>query len=269
MSLNYRAFFGLKSDPFASDVATKDLLRLPGMLGVKERVDYVIGLGGVLVITGEIGAGKSTSLRWSLSHYHPSDVCIINVVANSGSIVEILRLICWGLDLDVSTLSKSRLIADVKTAVRDIATSKKQKVSLVIDEANLLRVDVFAELHTILNFDHDSKSLLSLILCGQATLLDRLSYRTAAPLASRVIAKAHLETLSAPQMEDYIAHHLKISGGKKTLFEAQAITAIHQGSGGILRRANALGRGGLLAACREEKDSVSAEHIRIAASELM
>jgi type II secretory pathway predicted ATPase ExeA len=265
----YRAYFGLKSDPFATDVATKDLLRLPGMLGVKERLDYVIQLGGVLVVTGEVGSGKSTSLRWSLSHYHQSEVQVVAIVANTGSIVELLRLVSWGFDLNPTTMSKSKLFSDLRAAVREIASGRKQKIVLVIDEANLLRHDVVAELHTLLSFDHDSKSFLPLVLCGQTTLIDRLAYRGAAPLASRVIAKAHLETLSQAQMEDYVAHHVKIAGGKRALFDAAAVTAIHQGSGGILRRANALARGGLLAAQREEKDAVTAEHIRIASSELM
>ncbi len=269
MSTTYRAYFGLKTDPFATDVQAKDLLRLPGMLGVKERLDYVVSLGGVLVVTGEVGSGKSTSLRWSLGHYHPSEVTAVAIVANTGSIVELLRLISWGFDLNPTSMSKSKLFSDLRATVREIASAKKQRLVLVIDEANLLRHDVVSELHTLLNFDHDSKSFLPLVLCGQATLLDRLAYRGAAPLASRVIAKAHLETLSLAQMEDYVAHHVKIAGGKKALFDSASITAIHQGSGGVLRRANALARGGLLAAQREEKDAVTAEHIRIASSELM
>ena len=63
MASPYRAFFGFKSDPFAADIATRDLLKLPSMLGVKERLDYCLNLGGVMVITGEVGSGKSTSLR--------------------------------------------------------------------------------------------------------------------------------------------------------------------------------------------------------------
>jgi len=265
----YRAYFGLKTDPFATDISTKDLLRLPGMVGVKDRLDYVVNLGGILVVTGEVGSGKSTSLRWSLSNYHPGDVQWIKVVANTGSFSELLRLIAWGLDLAPSSGSKARLMTEVKDAVRDIALSKKQKVSLIVDEANLLRVDVLAELHTLLHFDHDSRSLLSMILCGQSNLLDRLAYRGAAPLASRVIARAHLETLNGAMMQDYVEHHVKIVGGMKSLFAQTAITAIHQGSGGILRKANSLARGGLVAAMREQKDGVSAEHIRIAASELI
>ena len=112
----YRAYFGLKSDPFATDVATKDLLRLPGMLGVKERLDYVIQLGGVLVVTGEVGSGKSTSLRWSLSHYHQSEVQVVAIVANTGSIVELLRLVSWGFDLNPTTSSAVRTVRRASTS---------------------------------------------------------------------------------------------------------------------------------------------------------
>jgi hypothetical protein len=88
---------------------------------------------------------------------------------------------------------------------------KKQKIILVVDEANLMRPEIFTELHTLAQFEHDSKSLLTLILCGQTSLLDKLAYRGAAPLASRVIARAHLDTLSEAQLGDYIAHHVVIN----------------------------------------------------------
>ena len=69
-------------------------------------------------------------------------------------------------------------------------------------------------------------------------------------------------------MDDYVAHHLAVAGVKKKLFEDGALTAIYQGSGGLLRKANSLSRGGLLAAATDGRDTVTAEHIRIAMSEL-
>ena len=264
-----KAYFGFKSEPFAKDIATKDLLKLPSMVGVKERFDYCLSLGGVMAIFGEVGSGKTTSMRWTLSHYHPSELKQVNVVANTGSIMEFYKQLAWGLELSPSTTSRATLLAESKAAIRDIATSKKQRIIVCIDEAQLLRRDVLAELHTVLNFDHDGANFLSLVLCGQTTLLEHLQYRMAAPLASRVMTKAHLKSLSPSEMEEYINHHVRVAGVKKQLFEPAAITAIHQGSAGGLRRANQLASGGLMAAAIEKRESVSAEHIRAAASELI
>ena len=268
MISNYRAGFGLKCEPFSNDSAPKDLLKLPGMTGVYARMAYTHGLGGTMLVTGEVGSGKSTSLRWSLSQFHPSQTCILSLVGNSGGLAEILKMIAMELGLDAGTTSRARLLADIRAAVREIVTTKKQQVLLVIDEANLLRPEIFAELHTLTQFDHDSKNLVTLILCGQGSLLERLSLRSSAPLASRIIAKAHLEPLGRSDMDDYVAHHLAVAGVKKKLFEDGALTAIYQGSGGLLRKANSLSRGGLLAAATDGRDTVTAEHIRIAMSEL-
>ncbi len=267
--MSYKAYFGFKKDPFTSEVPIKELLKLPAMVGAKERIDYCLDVGGVTVITGEVGSGKSTAIRWALAHYHPSEIKIVSVVANSGSLVDLYKLISWGLDLNPGTTSKARLSQDAKATIREIVATKKQKVLIVIDEANLMRPDVFFEIHTLTQFDHDSKNFVSLVLCGQATLLDKLTYRASMPLASRVIARAHSAALSKPQLDEYITHHLTIAGIKKGLFDSSAVMGIHQGSGGILRKSNALARGGLIAAAIEQKEQVTAEHIRIAASELI
>ena len=84
----------------------------------------------------------------------------------------------------------------------------------------------------------------------------------APPLASRVMTKAHLKSLSPAEMEKYINHHVRVAGAKQQLFEPAAITAIHQGSAGGLRRANQLALGGLMAAAIEKRDSVSAYQSR-------
>jgi len=266
---NYTAYFGFKKQPFISDLAVKDLMQLPATLSVHQRMDYILGVGGLMAITGDVGCGKSTSLRWALSQYHPSEVLAVNVVANSGSTNELYKQLCWALDLDVHSASKALLMKEFKSTLKDLVSRKKQKVIVLIDEANLLRVDVFAELHTLTQFEYDSKNLFALVLAGQSSLIDKLTYRSSLPLASRIITRTHLSSLGPEQMADYLKHHLKIAGVKNNLFDQNATIAIHQASSGILRKANSLAIGALMACMIEQENSVTAEHVRIASTELI
>ena len=153
--------------------------------------------------------------------------------------------------------------------IKELATSRKQRVLVCVDEAQLLRRDVLAELHTVMNFEHDGANYMILVLCGQPALLENLQYRGAAPLASRVMSKAQVRALTQGEMEEYLNHHLRVAGIKTQLFEPNAVVAIQQGSAGGLRRANQLAAGGLMAAAIENCRSVTADHIRTAASELI
>jgi type II secretory pathway predicted ATPase ExeA len=267
--MNHRQHFGFKSEPFAKDIATKDLLKLASMIGVKERLDYCLNLGGVLAVFGEVGSGKTTALRWSLSHYHASDLKTVSIVATTGSITELYKQLSWGLDLVPKSISRTTLLGECRAVIKELACSRKQRIVVCIDEAQLLRREVLAELHTIMNFDYDGANYLTMILCGQPTLVENMQYRAAAPLASRVMGKAQVRALTMGEMEEYLNHHLRVAGVKTQLFEPTALNAIYQGSAGGLRRANQLAAGGLVAAATENSRSVTADHIRTAASELM
>ena len=142
-------------------------------------------------------------------------------------------------------------------------------VNRLFTSPSILRLDVFSELHTITQFEGDSRPILPIILAGQNNLIDNLMYRQAKSLASRVVARGHLEALNQSEMNAYLMHHLDIAGVKQNLFAEQAVTAIHQGSGGLLRRANNLARGALIAAAAEKCDVVSAEHVRVASTEII
>lgn len=265
----YTEYFGMKKEPFVNDILTKDLLMLPGTLGTKNRMDYVLRNGGIMVITGDIGVGKTTSLRWSLEQYHKSEVHNIYITATTGSSSELYKQICWGLNMEIKTSSVSLLLKNIRNAIEEFINQKRGKLVIVLDEASLLRTEVLSELHTLTQFKYDSANLFSLILAGQNSLLDKLSYRTSVPLASRVITRSHLTALDRDQMSDYIKHHLKVSGIKSNLFSENSITAIYQGSGGLLRRANSLARGSLIGCMIDKENVVTDEHVRKAVTELI
>jgi type II secretory pathway predicted ATPase ExeA len=264
----YRSLFGFKKEPFAVDLRREEVMQTPALAAVAERFAYVVRLGAVGLVTGEVGAGKSTALRWAAGELHPSEYRVLWVTASGGSILETYRQISAALDVESKSFSRALLTRVIRSQILGLVAQKIHPV-LIIDEASLLRIDVLAELHTICQFDADSRPLLPLILAGQNNLVDLLQYRSCQPLGSRVVARSHLEGISREQMQLYLGHHLRIAGVSTGLFSDQAVTAIHQGSGGLLRRANHLARGALVAAAAEKCHQVAAEHVRLAASELM
>jgi len=269
MSQAYRTFFGFSREPFAAELKVEEILKTDAVLAVADRVDYAIRLGSMVLVTGEVGSGKSTALRFAVSRLHPSEYRLLWVTATGGSILELYRQIALEMEVETASFSRAVLTRKIRKSILELVLGKKLKVVLLIDEASLLRLDVFAELHTLMQFEGDSKPLLPMILAGQNNLLDKLYWRTSLPLSSRVVARSHLKGVERPGMQDYLNHHLCIAGLDHSVFSEQAVTAIHQGSGGLFRKANHLARGALIAAASEKCPQVSAEHVRLASTELI
>ena len=269
MSNHYKAFFGLKRDPFTSNIPVDEILETTQLKGIYERISYSVRLGAVCLVTGEVGAGKSTALRWSMERFHPSEFKILWITATTGSIIEIYRQLLRELKIDKSSTSKAILTRTIRKEVSELINEKKQKPIMVVDEASLLRLDVLVELHTIMQFEGDSKPWFPIVLSGQVGLEDMLRYRKAAPLSSRVVARGALTSLTRAELDSYLLHHLNLAGLPSSPFSEEALTAIYQGSGGIFRRANHLARGALIAASKEKSLEVSSDHVRLSSSELM
>lgn len=269
MEINrYRLFFGFEKEPFRPDIGADEILKTPQLIAAGNRFEYAAKLGAVYLITGEIGSGKSTAIRALLTGLHPSEYKVIYVTATTGSILELYRLILGEMGLPPAGVSKAVMSTRIRREILDLVNGKKMNSVLVVDEASLLRLEVFAELHTLCQFEMDSKPYLPLVLAGQSTLVDKLMYPASMPLASRIVARSHFVGADREQMQAYLLHHLSIAGIKQPLFDDTAVTAIHQGSGGIYRKANHLARGALIAAAMEKQKVVNAEHVRIAASEI-
>lgn len=268
MDVGYRSFFGLQKEPFGADLELEEILNTPELLAFKQRFDYALRIGAMALLTGEIGSGKSTALRYAIGELHPSEYTTLYVTASSGSVLELYRQVLTELGIDTASSSRAVLIRSIRREIQEIVAAKKMKALLIVDEASLMRLDVFAEIHTICQFQQDSKPYLPLILAGQNNLVDKLLYRDSQPLASRIVARTHLEGVNRQDMEHYLRHHLAVAGVKKNLFDQAAVTAIHQASGGLFRKANHLARGALIAAAKKQSVAVSPEHVRLASTEI-
>jgi len=260
--------YGLTREPFSQDVPVDKLFTLPGLPAFFERFDYALRLGATTVITGEVGSGKSTSLRAAAARLHPSQYTVLGVIATTASTIELLRQICLALAVEPRANSQAMLLHTIREVLAGLV-AKKQLPLLIIDEAHLMRLELFATLHTVTQLPYDQNTLMPMVLSGQSTLLDRLMYHTSRPFASRIIGRTHLTGLNREDMAAYLEHHLSLAGGSPDLFAEEALTAVHQSSGGLLRRANSLARGAMLAAAAEQAPVVTAEHVRLASTEIV
>ena len=262
-----RHFFGLSKDPFPQDVPVRDLYPLPSLAPLEKRVFFAIQQRAISVITGDVGSGKSTSLRYVCSKCHQSEYHLIPLVGGPYSLMELYRHILLSFGIQFQSYQLSIMIQKVRELIMEIA-SRKMVPLLVIDEAHLLKQPVFTQLHTLVQFEFDSRPIVPIILCGQEILLDHLMATRSRPLASRVLGRNHLESLKKEVMKEYLLHHLTLSGCDTNLFSEEAVFAIHQGSGGLLRTANFLAKTAMMAAVMEKANVVSPEHVRIASTEL-
>ena len=125
MNENYRSFFGLKKEPFGADIAMKDILQTDQLVDAKSRFDYVIRLGAVGLVTGEVGSGKSTAVRYAADNLHPSEYRSIYVTASSGSIMELYRQLLSELSIHRRSNSKITMLRLIKKEITDLVLEKK------------------------------------------------------------------------------------------------------------------------------------------------
>jgi len=265
--IDLRHHFGLKRDPFPQDVPVKDLFALPSLVPLEQRVSFAIRQRAISVITGDVGSGKSTSLRYMASRCGTAEYQLISLVGGAYSTVELYRQILQALGTEYRSYQVSFMVNLIRENLLEIALRKIIPV-LLIDEAHLFRRSVFSQLHTMAQFEYDSKPVLAMVLCGQDLLVDYLMSPASRPLSSRILGRSHLEALKKEVMENYLYHHLDIAGCSRKIFSEEAVFAIHQASGGLLRHANSLSKTAMLACAMDQEQTVSAEHVRLAASEL-
>jgi len=127
MNSSYRVFFEMQREPFVADISFKQILVTASVKAVQERIHYAFRLGAIALLTGEIGSGKSTALRYVTGALHPSEYRIITVTASSGSILELYRQILAELGIDMSSLSRAVMTNRIKREILELVHGKKNE----------------------------------------------------------------------------------------------------------------------------------------------
>jgi general secretion pathway protein A len=247
----FEAFFGFKKSPFSNSPDAKQLFASQAATQVKARLQFLVDHRGAGLLTGEVGAGKSTAVRTFIAGLNPSLFKVVYLHWNSGSALDLLRQIALELGLQPPHM-RGDLTRQISEAIVRINEGKKQHPILILDEAQLLRHATLEQLPLLLNFDMDSSHYLTLLLVGQPLLRRTLSLQMHEPLRQRIAVQYHLQGLSREELDAYVAHQLKAAGVSQPLFDDTARQALYQATKGILRRVNSIAMTALrLAAARK------------------
>jgi general secretion pathway protein A len=236
----YTQFYNLKSKPFT-------LLPDPEYLFLSQKhktalvyLEYgLMNQAGFIVITGEIGTGKTTLIKYFLSELN--DTTKVAYVFNTNITPEqFLASIAQEFELQTSTLNKAQLISTINQFLIK-AYAARHKVVLIIDEAQNLSFQTLEEIRMLSNLQTEKDYLLQIILIGQPYLRDKLRHPQLRQFLQRVTVNYHLVALNLEETKNYIHHRLKVAQAQDfDLFTENAIHAIYQSSQGIPRLINIL-----------------------------
>ena len=273
----YLAFFGLQREPFS-------IAPDPHYLFMSERhrealAHLLYGVrsgGGFVLLTGEIGAGKTTVCRCLLQQL-PAHCNVAYVFNPRQTALELLDSI--GAEFGIRRAGDAARTRARAPSVRDQVAALNafllqahalgQANVLIIDEAQNLSPDVLEQLRLLTNLETDERKLLQIILIGQPELRDMLARPELEQLAQRVIARYHLGALTQGETLHYIGHRLSIAGLRTALpFDAASLRRIHALSRGVPRRINLLCDRALLGAYARGKPQVDVAIVEQAAAEV-
>jgi len=266
----YLQFFGLAEKPFAITPDPRYLYLSGRHADALAHLVYGINeAGGFIQLTGEVGTGKTTTIR-SLLARAPKSAEIALILNPRLSATEFLRALCeeLGLGADDNAGADNKSLVDLLNRYLLRAHAQGRRVVLVVDEAQNLAPDVLEQVRLLTNLETETQKLLQIILIGQPELRKLLAREDLRQIAQRITARFHLDPLSREETYAYVRHRLRVAGATTDVFTGGSLREIYRISGGIPRVINILSDRAMLGAYTQELHQVPASLVRRAGAEI-
>ncbi|MDX8410200.1 MAG: AAA family ATPase [Mariprofundales bacterium] len=265
----YQNFFNLTAAPFS--IAPDPHYLYLSMRHREALAHLMYGTthaGGIVVLTGEVGTGKTTLCRCLLQQV-PEATEVALIVNPKLTAHELLATVCDELSIRYDKRKKSiKLLIDAINRHLLISHAEGRHTVVLIDEAQQLAPDVLEQLRLMTNLETNDKKLLQIVLLGQPELNHLLAQPHLRQLAQRITARYHLQSLSYSDSVAYIRHRLSVVGGSATLFGGMALCSLYRHADGVPRLMNVIADRALLGAYSQGSSKVGLRHVRQAVAEI-
>lgn len=266
----YQEYFGLQEPAFSIAVNPRYLYMSQQHKEALAHLLYGVNEGGFVMLTGEVGTGKTTIIRCLLEQL-PENTDIAIVLNPMSNVQEMLRTICDEFDAqyDKPSATTKDLTDALHRYLLKNHTDGKNTV-LLIDEAQLLSADVLEQIRLLTNLETATQKLLQIVLVGQPELNDVLAQPRLRQLSQRITARFHLTPLTLEETEFYINHRLSVAGMSKdrSPFSPRIIKRIYQFTGGIPRLINVLCERTMIGAYGHNKFHIDRDIFNLAKKEV-
>ena len=254
MSESFVRFFAMSEAPFFKEIPDSDLWLPPSKQEVVEEVCEAVQEHAQVLLVGEPGAGKTCVLRAVRQRLPQAGFRLTYCHNATLGRRDFYRQLCHALGLTPAATAAAVFYA-VSNHVENLGRERIHPVFL-LDEAHLLHQDTLDHLHILLNYEWDSRALLSLILVGLSDLQDRLQLRKNRSLYSRIERRLAIGPMVADDTAEYVQLRLRRAGADREIFTADALTALHEAAGSSLREIDRIATGALREAARRKKKLV-------------
>jgi putative secretion ATPase (PEP-CTERM system associated) len=265
----YESFYGLSSKPFQLNPDPSFYFGSKQHRRATAYLEYGMHQNeGFIVITGEVGAGKTTIVRGLLDSLDPEKVVAAHLVSTQLDADDTLRLVGAAFGVRTKDVAKSDVLMALEAFLYNF-TLKGKRCVLIVDEAQNLTPRAVEELRMLSNFQYGNHALLQSFLVGQPEFRDMLQSPHMQQLRQRVIASCHIGPMDAEETRGYIEHRLKCAGwNDNPAFGDDAFAAVFEASGGVPRRINLLCDRLLLFGFMGGKTALGAEDVKEVAKEI-
>lgn len=259
--LDMRLWFGFKKAPFSQEISADDMFLRPCMEEISERVAFAAQQGLMFAVIGDVGAGKSTAMRYAFSRLPKKKFHVLEMTGGSWSFTELLRSCSNSMNVYTRTSQQTMMLKQIADGYASIRESGATPL-LFIDEAHLFQQDVFRQLHLLAQPSPKSR-VVPVVMCGQESLIDKLSDPFCKPLMSRILDGYNVHAMGIDEYRSYMRHQIEVIGGVEGIFDDAALTVIHQSTAGLPRRVNETALLALREAMVREAHNVTAEMVRL------
>ncbi|WP_349741003.1 AAA family ATPase [Roseateles cavernae] len=270
----YANFFGLQQEPFSIAPDPRYLFMSERHREALAHLLYGLrGGGGFVLLTGEIGAGKTTVCRCFLEQIPAQDCNVAYIFNPKLTVTELLRTVCeeYHIELGPGELRTVKPYVDALNTFLLAQHAAGRNTVLIIDEAQNLAPSLLEQLRLLTNLETRERKLLQIVLIGQPELRTMLAAPELEQLAQRVIARFHLQALSEAETAQYVRHRLGVAGFGGSLalpFDRAALRQIHRLARGVPRRINLLCDRALLGAYAQGRQRIDRKTLDKAAAEV-